>query len=268
MRKNILFLTILITILSACTTGQKSSVNTKMSAEDNSRNSLDWTGVYKGTLPCADCEGIVTEIRLNEDNSYEKVSDYLGKGESNFRESGIFEWDETGGKIVISNTTSDIKEWYRVGENRLIALDSEGNDIESSIPAEMYILNKLDIDNVVTEKYWKLIELNGKEIQSENSDMGREAHFILQSSESRISGNTGCNNMMGSYELKEGSAQQGEITFSPLAATRMACIGVDYEHEYLIIFEGTKSYSIENDSLSLFSEGETPVAKFVAVYLR
>jgi uncharacterized lipoprotein NlpE involved in copper resistance len=51
----------------------------------NSRNSLDWAGVYKGTLPCADCEGIQEEIRLNDDLTYEMVSTYLGKGENGFQ---------------------------------------------------------------------------------------------------------------------------------------------------------------------------------------
>ncbi|CEA15109.1 hypothetical protein ING2E5B_0340 [Fermentimonas caenicola] len=272
MRKIILLLMILFVVASACNTGKKTSSGTELSAEfaaeHSSRNSLDWAGVYRGTLPCADCEGIVTEIRLNSDNSFERIIDYLGKGDDKLRESGSFDWDETGGEIIITDKSSDTKEWYKVGENRLIALDIDGNRIESSIPQEMYVLNKIDIDNVVTEKYWKLIELNGKSIQSSANETGREAHFILHSNENRITGNSGCNNMMGSYELTEGSAQQGEIKFSPLAATRMACLDAEYEHEYLLIFDGSKKYSIENDTLSLFSDGDTPVAKFVAVYLR
>ena len=35
--------------------------------QHNSRNSLDWNGVYKGVLPCADCEGIETVITLLND---------------------------------------------------------------------------------------------------------------------------------------------------------------------------------------------------------
>lgn len=35
-----------------------------------SETSLDWAGVYEGTLPCADCEGIHTLIELHEDKSY------------------------------------------------------------------------------------------------------------------------------------------------------------------------------------------------------
>lgn len=280
MRKNIILLTILISVLSACNTGKHSNssadnnysdntgISAEFRAEHNSRNSVDWSGVYRGTLPCADCEGIVIEIRLNEDNTYEKVMDYLSKGDNKFRESGRFVWDETGGRIIISDNTSNTKEWYLIGENRLIALDTEGNKIESSLPEDMYILNKIDNDFVITEKYWKLIELNGKNILPINEDMDREAYFVLHNNENRISGNAGCNNMMGSYELSEESAKQGEVSFSQLATTRMACVDVDYEQEYLKVFDSSKSYSIKNDTLSLFSEENSPVAVFVAEYLR
>ena len=32
----------------------------------NSLNSLDWEGTYSGILPCADCAGIQTLIKLNK----------------------------------------------------------------------------------------------------------------------------------------------------------------------------------------------------------
>lgn len=35
-----------------------------------SQIALDWSGIYKGVLPCADCEGIETEVTLRDYNSY------------------------------------------------------------------------------------------------------------------------------------------------------------------------------------------------------
>ncbi len=274
MKKKKLFLLILLAAATACTTGKRtgskdangSGITEEFSAEHTSQNSLDWAGVYKGKLPCADCEGIVVEIRLKSDNTYEKAMTYLGKGDTPFRFSGKFEWDETGGKIRIVNDTVDFNEWYQVGENRIIALDGEGNKIVGSIPEEMYNLNKIDMDYMIREKYWKLIELNGKSIASDEGN--REAHFILHEEGKRVSGNTGCNNMMGQYELPGDNASRGKISFSPLATTRMACIGIDYEQDYLTVFENCNSYIIQSDTLSLL-KGETELlAKFVAVYLR
>ncbi|MDR0421429.1 MAG: copper resistance protein NlpE N-terminal domain-containing protein [Proteiniphilum sp.] len=265
MKKRIVLLCIVVAALSACTAGKRSGSapadGTSDMAGYNSRDSLDWAGVYKGILPCADCEGIQEEIRLNEDFSYEMVMTYLGKGDNRYSENGRIEWDEEGERFKLVSTASGSEgHWFRVSENRLNALDMEGNPIESSMP-ENYILSRIDLDNVVTEKYWKLAELNGKAIApSENGD--REAHFILHNSDSKISGNTGCNNLFGEYTLSGNSIK---ITIPMI--TRMACLGIDYEQEYLNALGACDGYSVLDDTLTL-TAGETSLARFTAVYLR
>ncbi|WP_294082682.1 copper resistance protein NlpE N-terminal domain-containing protein [Proteiniphilum sp. UBA5384] len=272
MKKSIILTLACIAIVSfsACNTGKRSNTTKNgtevADAAHNSRNSLDWTGVYKGTLPCADCEGIQEEIRLNEDQTYEMVMTYLGKGDNRFTDNGRFEWDEAGSRIKLTSATSsgDADRWFKVGENQLIALDIEGNPIESTLPADTYLFHKIDTDNVITEKYWKLIELNGKEITFASEGQDREAHFILKNDDNRVIGNTGCNHMNGSYTL---SQEENTIHFTPFATTRMACIGVDYEAEYLDMFQLCDNYTLQNDTLTL-SKGENPLARFTVVYLR
>jgi len=112
-------------------------------AVHNNRNSLDWSGVYRGVLPCADCEGIRMEIRLKENLTYEMTTQYLGKGEQVFRNSGPFEWNAAGSRIMLK----DIKEsaghrLFQVGENRLFMLDRDGNRIQGDL-ATFYILEKI-----------------------------------------------------------------------------------------------------------------------------
>lgn len=271
MRKSILLICIAIISFTACNLGKRgnnASANGSEVADPahNSRNSLDWAGVYKGKLPCADCEGIEAEIRLNEDQTYERVMTYLGKGENKFSDNGRFEWDENGGKIrLIDAASADASgNWFQVGENRLIMLDSEGNRIESNLPPETFTFRKIDMDNIITEKYWKLVELNGKEITFSPEGQIREAHFILKNEDNKVIGNTGCNNMNGSYTLSE---ENNSIQFTPLVTTRMACIGVDYEADYIDMFQACDHYTVENDTLTL-AKGETPLARFVAVYLQ
>jgi heat shock protein HslJ len=70
--------------------------------------------------------------------------------------------------------------------------------------------------------------------------------------------------MNGSYSFSE---EDNGIHFTPLATTRMACIGIDYEHEYLQVFELSDNYVVQNDTLTL-SKGETPLARFAAIYLQ
>jgi len=47
---------------------------------DNSETSLDWDGVYVGTTPCANCEGIETELSLGKDKTFVLKTKYVGKG--------------------------------------------------------------------------------------------------------------------------------------------------------------------------------------------
>jgi uncharacterized lipoprotein NlpE involved in copper resistance len=51
----------------------------KIDTVHNSKNSLDWAGVYEGELPCADCPGIKTTITINMDGKFKKNEVYSGK---------------------------------------------------------------------------------------------------------------------------------------------------------------------------------------------
>lgn len=107
--------------------------------EHNSKNSVDWSGTYHGTLPCADCEGIKTELTLNKDETYQLKQEYLTKN-TIVEKSGKFVWSADGEKISI--TVKDVGNFnFKVGENRLFLLDQEGNEIAGNL-AENYILNK------------------------------------------------------------------------------------------------------------------------------
>lgn len=138
------------------------------------------------------------------------------------------------------------------------------SDNDTSLRSDGAIAAQTDFDRVITEKYWKLIILNGKEITFASEGQNREAYFILKNDKNRVTGNTGCNNMNGSYSLSE---EGNGIQFGPMATTRMACVGVDYETEYLNVFIACDRFTLKNDTLTL-DKGETSLAKFVAVYLR
>jgi uncharacterized lipoprotein NlpE involved in copper resistance len=116
-------------------------VNATPTVSDNSKNSLDWQGTYKGVTPCADCEGIETELVLNQDLTYVKKTKYLGKGDGNiFQETGDFDWNATGGIIDLKGLKGRPSQ-YKVGENRLIQLDMQGKPIGGDL-ARKYILTR------------------------------------------------------------------------------------------------------------------------------
>ena len=107
--------------------------------EHTSQNSLDWSGTYQGTVPCADCEGIDLTLSLNEDGTFVEKLVYLGKEDNTFEHSGTFTWDETGSIIRLKQ--GDNVSQYKVKEGSLQGLDENGNPIEGPL-ASQYNLKK------------------------------------------------------------------------------------------------------------------------------
>ncbi len=140
MKKINLFLLTLAIGVTAC---HNPSQHTAQPITDShtSEQALDWNGVYKGTLPCADCSGIKTMVKLNYDKTYEKVEKYLGNSNGYFQEKGTFVFTDNGSKIILTNQAQE-KTQYLVGENHLILLDKDGKQSTSPL-AEQYRLNKI-----------------------------------------------------------------------------------------------------------------------------
>ena len=238
------------------------SCSTPVKTSDNSRTSLDWKGVYSGVLPCADCSGILTRLTLREDLTYTLQTRYQGKPGEVLTTTGSFEWLPSGGTIRLGNISNG-PSYYQVGENRLVQLDLEGKAIQGAAAAS-YVLAKEEAG--ITNKYWKLVELNGAPVVM-NAGARREPHFILHTADRRVSGSGGCNNFTGTYELTTGD----RVRFSPLAATKMACLdqgATETETRFLQVLGQADSYYLRGDSLQLNRARMAPLARFVAVYLR
>jgi uncharacterized lipoprotein NlpE involved in copper resistance len=133
-----------------CKNGEKKEISSEETMETvepivdshNSENSLNWAGVYEGTTPCADCEGIKTVLELKQDKTFILTQTYLGKYEDEEKEmgeEGSFSWDETGSKISLNAKDGNIQ--FKVGENQLTMLDMSGNLITGEL-ADFYILKK------------------------------------------------------------------------------------------------------------------------------
>ena len=102
-------------------------------------NSLDWKGLYKGVLPCADCEGIETSIILNADNTYLLQTKYLGKGDAPAVEkTGSFTWNAAGNTVIFANIENAPNQYF-VAENKLIQLDMAGNKIEGKLATKYFL---------------------------------------------------------------------------------------------------------------------------------
>lgn len=229
---------------------------------DNSMTSLDWAGVYSGTLPCADCEGIETALQLNRDKTYVLATRHRGKSEAIRQTKGTFAWNEAGNQITLNGPDrTKTPTVYAVRENRLVQHDVSGKPITGNA-ANRYVLRKKS--PTITETYWKLVELNGKPVARPATNQ-REAHMILRTGNRRVQGHGGCNTFRGLYELLDGN----RIRFSPTATTRKACpTAMDTEDQFLKALTTADSYTLKDGTLSLNRARTAPLARFEAVYFR
>lgn len=107
----------------------------------SSRNALDWAGVYQGTLPCADCEGIKTWLLLYHNMSYVLKTQYLGKQDEPLKELGSFSWDASGNSIILGSDPNRGAR-FAVQERRLVQVNSVGEVINPE-RADDYVLKQV-----------------------------------------------------------------------------------------------------------------------------
>ena len=105
----------------------------------NSQNSLDWAGTYAAQLPCANCPGINVILVINADSTFTLTSDYIDSPTNKLTDNGTFVWYDNGSAIELTGKQSTGK--YKVIENGLIQLDSNGNEITSDMK-ELYVFKK------------------------------------------------------------------------------------------------------------------------------
>jgi copper homeostasis protein (lipoprotein) len=223
----------------------------------NSANSLDWAGVYKGVLPCADCEGIETLLTLNMDSGYQLSTTYLGKDTKAFEQQGRFEWDAKGSVIRLLGQ-KDGPALYKVVENQLIQLDMEGQLISGDL-ADNYKLNKQAsvAEHKLTGVRWRLTELMGQAVPATEPDM---TPYLQFGEDGRVSGFAGCNQFTGAYE-----AEGLGLSFKPMATTEKACLNGSIEQQFLTTIQGIDNYSLNDSGLAFYKARTAAMLRFTAV---
>jgi heat shock protein HslJ len=105
---------------------------------------------------------------------------------------------------------------------------------------------------------WKLTQLGARVIES--PEAARDLHFMMHSQDQRISGFSGCNQMMGRYVL-EGD----ELKFAQMGGTLMACSGdMSLEREFLTMFNTVARWEISGETLHLLDAGGRRLATFAS----
>lgn len=218
----------------------------------DSRRSVDWTGTYRGVLPCADCAGIATEVTLRADGRYRRRQHYRGERAEPVVETGRFRWDDDGGVVALGEGPARPR--YRVGENVLFHLDRNGERIEGDLAAR-YRLDKLLTDPRLEGRRWMATALLGAAVAADGRQPPPALRFDAGSG--RVSGSDGCNRLFGPYYLHAG----GRLAFGDLAGTLMACPDMERPQRFRRVLARVDHYRIDDGVLLLLAGDAQTLAR-------
>lgn len=143
MKKSIL-LVMMIAVLSACGNNKKAESTSAEVTETSqapdmhtAANSLDYYGIYKGTLPAADCPGIETTITINPDSTITVHGAYLERN-SSYDDKGTYTLD---GSILTMKQEDGSTTYYKVEEGQIRMLNADKQPVTGDL-APYYILKK------------------------------------------------------------------------------------------------------------------------------
>jgi copper homeostasis protein (lipoprotein) len=217
---------------------------------------------FVGTLPCADCPGIRYQVNLNADHTF---TSHMTYEERNATRDDHGRW-ELEGKLLVLHGSHNATDKFSVRDaDTLRKLDIKGNEIVSPfnydfkrVPESVPSGSQATTDRSIENTHWRLTALGHVSVAAGSAQ--REAFFLLDPANHRVSGSGGCNRLAGSYELN------GEqLKFGPMAGTRMACPeGMDTEQAFLQSLERVSKWKITGQSLELFDSAGKVLAQFKA----
>lgn len=118
-------------------TTSETFVNTEeLKGVHTAENSLSWNGIYGGIFPCADCEGINTQLVLNRDYTYELEEKYLKNGVIVYsgKSHGTFSFDKTNTSLIRLDANADHRVFF-VGEGYVQQRDKQtGQPLSENLP--------------------------------------------------------------------------------------------------------------------------------------
>ncbi|WP_206412952.1 copper resistance protein NlpE, partial [Lysobacter enzymogenes] len=94
-----------------------------------------FAGTFRGTLPCADCSGIDTQLALKADGSYALDESYQGKKDGAFKGDGTWTAEDNGKRVRLDpNSKSENDRLFEiVSKDEIRMLDTEGKKIDSQL---------------------------------------------------------------------------------------------------------------------------------------
>lgn len=125
---------------------------------------------------------------------------------------------------------------------------------KESNPANLLLSSTVVSYSDIRSKTWHLTELNAKSI-----DGDANAYYIkFDPSNEQFSAKAGCNSLFGSFQLGENT----KIAFSNVGATKMYCMNMEVENQFIQLLEKTNQIKINQNILIFSSANYQPLASF------
>lgn len=219
-------------------------------------------GVYRGVVPCVDCEGIDTVVELRQDGTWQRTLTYLGSAAPTVTSSGPIVRGDGGGPpsgpdgaavLLLFDDSMDQGEptnsvAYLVEPDALLQLDRDRERITGDL-ADRYRLRLIGrefSDPRDLDGEWWVEELAGVRIEPDRTRR-RRPHLRFDFVGSRLSFTGGCNQFAGVVEFDgPGRVSMG----GPFAGTRMLCPGrADLDQELTDTLQTIRRWRIHGDSV-------------------
>ncbi len=182
---NVLCLFAIILVFAACTptTDKKQKVKKD---EHSAEYALDYEGVYKGTYPCADCEGIQVTLTLGSDSLFVYETIYLGEKDGRFVDRGKYTVEEN----ILTIQQKNEPVYFFVGESSLTLLDKDLKPSSGEL-ADYYILKKQRAFDYIG-KYETFNEEIGGYTQTLSIQENEENSYEIVFSASKVKNSENC----------------------------------------------------------------------------
>ena len=156
--------------------------------------------------------------------------------------------DDDTSSTTVSSAASSVASsvMYEASSIAVSSMESTEQDATLSEPAAL--LNT----------HWKLVVLDSTDVVA---SINQPEPHLMFSTDNRVTGSDGCNNLMGTYTLEGDKLTLGEI-----AATKMACQeGGEQADALQKALEKVSNFTIHADQLELRDETGLVLARFRAV---
>lgn len=144
---------------------------------------------------------------------------------------------------------SQVKSYKKSGKDEILLCDDSKRPV-ALLKKRFDPMNLADLQGE-----WNVVKVFGQPLSGKD---GKQPFLDFDVAAKKISGNAGCNRIMGALETDE--TDKLSLSFPPVAATRMACPDMETERNILSALSSVKAFGrLNNKNVGLYTAGGVQV---------